>query len=124
MAKKNTDFSASSWDFLSKYLEDVSKQMHDDLNIGLEKATDYLVEELKKETPIKTGDTQKSWVTEKKYRNVKYINNTAVTSKNIPKLNLIEFSKKGKPFVRKTLNSNKEKIDKIISEEVAKTQQQ
>lgn len=119
--KKNTDFTTSSWSFLGQFLQNVSNEVHDDLNIGLEKATDYLVSELEKKTPVNTGVTKKSWVKQIKYRNVKYINNTATDKRGNPIINILEFShKKGKPFVRKTITENEEKIKNIILEEMAK----
>lgn len=122
MARKtNTDFTTSSWDFLGKFLQDVSNEVHDDLNIGLEKATDYLADELQNKTPVDTGVTKDSWVKQMKYRNVKYINNTATDKKGNPIINILEFAhKKGKPFVRKTLDENEEKIKSIILKEMSK----
>lgn len=125
MAKKrNTDFTTSSWDFLGQFLEDVSNEVHDDLNVGLEKATDYLANEFEKKTPVDTGITKASWVKQMKYRNVKYINNTATDKKGNPIINILEFAtKKGKPFVRKTLDENEEKIKDIILSEMSKGEQ-
>lgn len=124
MAKKNTDFTTSSWDFLGQFLEDVSKEVHDDLNVGLEKATDYLASELEKNTPVDTGVTKESWIKEMKYRNVKYINNSATDKKGNAIINVLEYShKKGKPFVRKTVDENEEKIKDIILTEMAKNKQ-
>lgn len=123
MAKKkvNTDFSTTSWAFLSKFIEDIQKEVGDKLNVGLEKATDYLAHELEKKTPIDTGVTKQSWIKQMKYRNVKYINNTATNKKGYPIINVLEFAKKrGKPFVRKTLRENEDKIRSIIIAEVEK----
>ena len=58
-----------------------------------------------------------------KYKGVRYIGNTAVGSKNeygyeIPLANLIEFSSKGKPFIRQTFEENKEQIINIIKGEI------
>ena len=121
MAKKNTDFSSSSFDFINNFLKDVSSEVHDDLNIGLNKAAEFLADELKKETPVKTGKTKASWVVEKKYRNVKYINNTAVDKNGIPIVNILEFAKtNGKPFVRKLLKAKEKEVQSIILAEMQK----
>ena len=89
--------------------------------MGLKKATDYLEYELEKKTPIDTGVTKQSWVKQMKYRNVKYINNTATNKRGQPIINILEFAKRrGKPFVRKTLRANEEKIKSIIIAEINK----
>lgn len=119
--KVNTDFSTSSWAFLGKYIADIQKEVGDKLNVGLEKATNYLADELEKKTPVNTGVTKQSWVKQLKYRNVKYINNAATNKKGYPIINVLEFAKKrGKPFVRKTLQENEEKIRSIIVAEIEK----
>lgn len=122
MARKpNTDFSTTSWAFLSKYIQDVQKEVGDNLNVGLEKATDFLADELEKKTPVDTGVTKHSWKKQMKYRNVKYINNTATNKQGYPIINVLEFAKRrGKPFVRKTLRANEEKIKNIIIAEINK----
>lgn len=128
MAKKvNTDFSTTSLRFLSDYILDIQKEVGDKLNVGLEKATDYLADRLIENTPVSVretehrGITKQSWIKQMKYRNVKYINNTATNKKGYPIINVLEFSKKrGKPFVRKTLRENEDKIRSIIIAEVEK----
>ena len=80
-------------------------------------------------TPIDDGETRRSWEVDFKYRNVRYINNTATRPKtpgdkitsgdgNIPIVNLLEFGKKGKPFVRKTVQAEQEQIINIIKGEI------
>lgn len=121
MAKKNTNFKSSSWDFLSEFLKDVSSEVQADLNVGLDKATEFLAKELERETPVKTGKTKEAWVKQLKYRNVKYINNTAVDENGIPILNILEFAKTtGKPFVRKLLKSKESDMRSIILAEMQK----
>lgn len=122
MARKtNTDFSTTSWDFLSKFIQGVEKEVGDNLNVGLEKATDYLADELEKKTPVDTGVTKHSWKKQMKYRNVKYINNTATNKQGIPIVNILEFSKnRGNPFVRKTLRASDNEIREIIINEIEK----
>ena len=122
MARKtNTDFSTTSWAFLGKFIAEVQKDVGDSLNVGLEKATDFLADELQKKTPVDTGVTKESWVKQMKYRNVKYINNTAVNKQGFPIINVLEFAKRrGKPFVRQTLEENRGKIEQIIIGEIEK----
>lgn len=116
MARKtNTDFSTTSWAFLGKFIEDVQKEVGDTLNEGLEEATDYLADKLQAETPVDTGVTKASWIKQKKYRNVKYINNSATNKQGYPIINVLEYSKtKGKPFVRKVVAREKGNIERII----------
>lgn len=116
MARKtNTDFSTTSWGFLGKFIQDVQKEVGDTLNKGLEEATDYLADKLQSETPVDTGVTKDSWVKQKKYRNVKYINNTATNKQGYPIINVLEYSKtRGKPFVRKVVAREKGNIERII----------
>lgn len=121
MARKvNKDFTTTSWAFLSDFLKDVQKEVGDTLNVGLEKATDYLADELQKKTPVDTGVTKDSWVKQMKYRNVKYINNTATDKDGVPIINILEYSKKGKPFVRRTVDESRSKIEEIIMSEMEK----
>jgi len=122
MARKtNTDFSTTSWAFLGKFIEDVQKEVGDSLNKGLEEATDYLADKLEAKTPVDTGVTKASWVKTIKYRNVKYINNTATNKQGYPIINILEFAKKrGKPFVRKTLSQEQSNIQNIILKNLEK----
>jgi len=122
MARKvNTDFSTSSLAFLGKFIDDVQKNVGDNLNKGLEQATDYLADRLQAETPVDTGVTKESWVKQIKYRNVKYINNTAVNKQGYPIVNVLEFAKlRGKPFVRKLLTREENNIERIIVERMEK----
>lgn len=122
MARKtNTDFSTTSWAFLGKFIQDVQKEVGDTLNEGLEEATDYLADKLQAETPVDTGVTKNSWVKQMKYRNVKYINNTATNKQGYPIINILEYSKtKGKPFVRKVVAREKGNIERIILQKMEK----
>ena len=122
MARKtNTDFSTTSWDFLGKFIQDVQKEVGDTLNEGLEEATDYLADKLQAKTPVKTGVTKNSWVKQMKYRNVKYINNTATNKQGYPIINVLEYSKtKGKPFVRRVVSRERKNIERIILQKMEK----
>lgn len=125
MAKKTENLSATAFDLISDYLGEIAKEVGASVNKGLENATDYLVEELKATTPVGTnperaGTTKNAWVAEKKYNNVKYINNTALNDRDMPIVNLLEFGKKGKPFVRRTLDKSRNEIERLIKEELEK----
>lgn len=122
MARKtNTDFSTTSWAFLGKFIQDVQKEVGDTLNEGLEEATDYLADKLQAKTPVKTGVTKNSWVKQMKYRNVKYINNTATNKQGYPIINVLEYSKtRGKPFVRKVVARERKNIERIILQKMEK----
>ena len=108
---------------LKSILDEYGQELFEKKEKGLDKASDYFVEKLKEASPVKTGEFQKSWLRTTKYKNVRYVGNSAVGSTNqygyaIPLSNLIEFSSKGKPFIRKTFEDNKEEIIKIIKGEI------
>jgi HK97 gp10 family phage protein len=111
---------------LKSVLDEFSNELLQQKEIALDKASDYFVEKLIQASPIKTGELKKSWKRTDKYKNVRYVGNTAVGGKNkyggdIPLTNLLEFSSKGKPFIRATFEQNKDKIINIIVDELNKT---
>lgn len=128
MAKKNTDFSTASWDFLGKEMADYLKEIQGDMiearEKGLTEAGEYLKKELELNTPTDTGKLRDSWELTTKYKGVRYINNTKTTlqhGQEVPALNIVEFSTKhGKPFVRKVFDSNEGKIKEIILNNINK----
>lgn len=110
---------------LHNYGEDIRRVP----DIGLNKAADMLVEKFSAASPdsgiAHEGKLKESWTYDPKYHGVRYIGNTARGSKNeygydIPLVNLLEFGSKGKPFMRKTFDENKDEIIKIIIEELNK----
>lgn len=108
---------------LKDILDEYSQKLYESKEIALDKASDYLVEKLKSNSPTRTGTFKKSWLRTDKYKGVRYIGNSAVGSKNeygyqIPLSNLLEFSIKGKPFIRRTFEENKEQIINIIKGEI------
>lgn len=109
---------------LKSVLSEIETETRQSAEKGLEKAADYFVQKLKVATPqtteYATGETARSWVVEKKYYGVKYINNTRLNSQRIPVVNLLEFGKKGNPFVRKTFEAEKSNIINIIIGELKK----
>ena len=106
-------------DILDQYSNDVLNAKEK----GLDKASDYLVERLEEASPVRTGILKKSWTRTDKYTGVRYVGNTAEGSTNpygykIPLTNLLEFSSKGRPFIRATFEQNKEKLINIIKGEI------
>lgn len=108
---------------LKDILNQYSQELYESKEQALDKASDYLLRELERNSPQDTGTFKRSWKRTDKYKGVRYIGNSAVGSKNeygydIPLSNLIEFSTKGKPFIRNTFERNKEQIIKIIKGEI------
>lgn len=108
---------------LKDILNEYSRELYESKEQALDKASDYMMEKLEQNSPVDTGTFKKSWTRTTKYKGVRYIGNSAVGSKNqygydIPLSNLIEFSSKGKPFIRRTFDDNKEEIIRIIKGEL------
>ena len=104
---------------LKDILDEYTNELKEKKEIALDKASDFLVERLEEVSPVDTGEFKKSWVRTTKYKSVRYVGNTK-TAKNsqIPLSNLIEFSSKGKPFIRKTFEKHREEIVNIIKGEL------
>lgn len=114
---------------LYEELKDVLREVQDELlekrEIALDKASDYFLEKVEQATPVKTGKLRDSWLRTYKYKGVRYVGNSADSktlnssgSYYIPLANLVEFSKNGKPFIRRTFEENKSEIISIIKEEL------
>ena len=101
-------------------LKEVQTDINKDTEKALDKASDYLVGQMERATPTRTGRTARSWTRTDKYKRVRYVGNTATNDKNIPIVNLLEYSKNGKPFVRKTFEANKQQILNIMTQEISK----
>ena len=104
---------------LKDILDEYTNELNEKKEIALDKASDFFVERLEEVSPVDTGEFKKSWVRTTKYKSVRYVGNTK-TAKNsqIPLSNLIEFSSKGKPFIRKTFEKHREEIVNIIKGEL------
>ena len=124
-AKTLRDFSAA----VEEALNEIAGATYEQIDRGLDKAMDYMRDKLAAASPEKSGLTRESWEGEDKYKNVRYINNTATRPKTpgdgitsgdgeIPIVNLLEFGKKGHPFVRKTVQAEQAKAIEIIKEEI------
>lgn len=103
---------------MKEILDEFGSDLDEAKERGLNNAADYITQKYAENTPTDTGATKQSWVATKKYKNVKYINNTHLTKTNIPVANLVEFSKNGKPFIRRTFEAEKENMFNIIKEEL------
>ena len=108
---------------LKDILNQYSQELYESKEQALDKASDYMMEKLEQNSPVDTGKFKQSWTRTDKYKGVRYIGNSAVGGKNsygynIPLSNLIEFSSKGKPFIRRTFDENKEEIIRIIKGEI------
>ena len=108
---------------LKDILNEYSQELYASKEEALDKASDFMMEKLEQNSPVDTGKFKQSWNRTYKYKGVRYIGNTSVGGKNeygydIPLSNLIEFSSKGKPFIRRTFDENKEEIIRIIKGEL------
>lgn len=105
---------------LSKQLTDFASGRLEAKEKGLDKAAEFMVNNFESATPSDTGETKKSWVVDGKYKGVRYINNTRLNAKGIPVINLLEFGRKGKPFVRKIYDTSIKQAEQIFIEEITK----
>ena len=113
---------------IDEAIGEISEEVYAAVDRGLDKAARYMEQALEAATPVETGEVKRSWKVDFKYRNVRYINNTATRPKKpgdgitngtgeIPIVDLLEFSKKGKPFVRRTVQAEQAKAIEMIKEE-------
>lgn len=105
---------------VNEALKEIADETYAEIDAGLDKAMDYMRDKLAEASPIDSGLTRESWEGEGKYKNVRYINNTRVNENGIPVVNLLEYGKKGKPFLRKTVEKETENIINIIKGEIEK----
>lgn len=113
-AKTLRDFSAA----VEEALNEIVGATYEQIDHGLDKAMDYMRDKLAAASPEKSGLTRESWEGEDKYKNVRYINNTRVNEDGIPVVNLLEYGRKGHPFVRRTVQAEQDNIINIIKGEI------
>ena len=112
-------------DILQEYADEVVEKKER----ALTKAGEFLYKKLIQASPINAEETdgkhfKNSWMIKTKYTGVRYIGNSKDSKTqneygyNIPLSNLIEFSKNGHPFMRKTFEENEDEIIKIIEGEL------
>lgn len=107
-------------------LDEIVGATYEQIDRGLDKAMDHMRDKLIAATPPGTGLTKNSWKGEGKYKNVRYITNTRTRPGNplknegseVPVVNLLEYGRKGKPFVRRTVQSETQNIISIIKGEI------
>ena len=114
---------------IDEALQGITQAVYAAVDRGLDKAARHMEHALEVATPHDTYKTQQSWKIEFKYRGVRYINNTSTRPKTpgdkitsgegeIPIVNLLEFGRKGKPFVRRTIQENQNQVVNIIKGEI------
>lgn len=114
---------------IDEAIGEVTDEVRAAVDRGLDRAALHMKGALESATPIDDGETRRSWEVNFNYKNVRYINNTATRPKTpgdkitsgdgeIPIVNLLEFGKKGHPFVRKTVQAEQAKVIEIIKEEI------
>lgn len=123
MAKKTHQKQFSLADELLPILEQYAGELRSLREQALDKASDFFVEQLQANSPERTGSLKQGWTRTTKYKGVRYIGNTAVTvpdkkGHQIPLSNIVEYSSKGRPFIRLTFEENREKIVNIIKETI------
>ena len=114
--KSLNDFSEA----VSEALQEIAAETFDAIDAGLDKAMHYMRDKLAEASPEDSGLTRESWEGEGKYKNVRYIHNERVNENGIPVVNLLEYGRKGSPFVRKTVEAETENIINIIKGEIEK----
>ena len=103
---------------VTEALKEIGAETRERTEKALDNAADYLLIELEKATPKDLGKTQDKWERTTKYKGVRYINNTSVNDNGIPIVNLLEYSSKGNPFMRRTVDRLAPQIIKIITEDI------
>lgn len=103
-------------------LAELAKAVQDEKEAALEEATSMVVDKLKQATPENTGRTRAAWEKQLKYNGVKFVYNTALSPQNIPIVNLLEYSFKGRPFAIKTFNNCVTNIEAILEKHMKKIQ--
>lgn len=109
---------------LNALIKNLTTGLNKDINSAIEKASDELINQLKINSPRKTGNYSENW-TKSSYNKKVFIGNTTnVNGKNkkqIPLINILEYSTKhGKPHVQKIFENNLTKLENIIISELEK----
>ena len=98
--------------------------LNKDINSAIEKASDELINQLKLNSPRKTGNYSENWKKSSYNQKVFIGNTTNVNGRNkkqIPLINILEYSQThGKPHVQKIFESNLSKLENIIISELEK----
>ena len=109
---------------LNALIKNLTTGLNKDINSAIEKASDELINQLKLNSPRKTGNYAENW-TKSSYNKKVFIGNTTNVNgrnkKQIPLINILEYSTKhGKPHVQKIFEKNLTKLENIIIIELEK----
>lgn len=109
---------------LNALIKNLTTGLNKDINSAIEKASDELINQLKINSPRKTGNYSENW-TKSSYNQKVFIGNTTNVNgrnkKQIPLINILEYSQThGKPHVQKIFESNLSKLENIIISELEK----
>lgn len=109
---------------LNALIKNLTIGLNKDINSAIEKASDELINQLKLNSPRRTGNYSENW-TKSSYNKKVFIGNTTNVNgrnkKQIPLINILEYSTKhGKPHVQKIFENNLTKLENIIISELEK----
>lgn len=106
---------------------DIEYAVKKQLNIGLDKASDRLVQGLEQNSPSNPKTTKNkyknSWKVNRKYKNVRYVGNTKTVKGergNIPLSNLLEVGESKQPHIRSTYDKMEDELADIVINELNK----
>lgn len=96
-------------------LSEFNEQLDDAIEDSLTSAGNTLIKALQQDSPVQsksdgTPHFRDCWAMKTQYHHVRYVGNTKLVHDNIPLSNLLEYGSKGKPFINRTFELNKEKI--------------
>lgn len=107
---------------LKKLFADFSNANYEVRQIAVQKAAEYLKEELEKNSPTDSGEYAKSWAIKTKYSDRRYVGNTKIVEndgEDVALSDLLEYSDNhAKPHIRKTYDSCEQQIYQIIENEI------
>lgn len=107
-----------------KIINDYKKKLGADIEECLTDAGNLLIIELSNASPVGLLENpidphfKDCWAMKTKYKGVRYVGNTKKVHDGIPLSNLIEFSRKGHPFIQRTFELNKDRIYKDFIEKL------
>ena len=109
---------------LNSLIKNLTIGLNKNINSAIDKASDELINQLKLNSPRKTGNYPENW-TKSSYNKKVFIGNTTNVNgrnkKQIPLINILEYSTKhGKPHVQKIFENNLTKLENIIISELEK----
>lgn len=125
MATKELKSLTAQFDTITK---DYKKKMFIGVEEALDDASLEMQKALEQQSPMDTNSQSSirfkdSWDRKMQYKAVRYIGNTKTVSRNkkdsgqkggIPLSSLLEFGRKGRPFIQKTFNANIGKVIRIF----------